>query len=180
MAVSMSALTKTPSVRSVTCRCKTMDFSNNGLGLAGIQGLIEALKNNDSLEALNLGTNSIGDEGAEALAAYMAGQSVLCSPGYAAVGWSVQCVFRKLCMGSKELMCRWATNSERGGSGDDSEASGCKGCLAAALRTKEHFQSGAQVPCTTAAALWAVVVHRGDACWQYWAAVRHPKGRHEW
>ena len=53
-----------------------MDFSNNGLGLAGVQGLIEALKNNDSLETLNLGTNSIGDEGAEALAAYMAGQPV--------------------------------------------------------------------------------------------------------
>ena len=60
-----------------TCRCKSMDFSNNGLGLAGIQGLIEALKNNDSLETLNLGTNSIGDEGAEALAAYMAGQPVV-------------------------------------------------------------------------------------------------------
>ena len=54
-----------------------MDFSNNGLGLAGVQGLIEALKNNDSLETLNLGTNSIGDEGAEALAAYMAGQPMI-------------------------------------------------------------------------------------------------------
>ena len=65
------------------CRCNSMDFSNNGLGLAGVRGLIEALKNNDSLETLNLGTNSIGDEGAEALATYMAGQPVVCPPAHA-------------------------------------------------------------------------------------------------
>ena len=85
-----------------------MDFSNNGLGLPGIQGLIEALKNNDSLETLNLGTNSIGDEGAEALAAYMAGQSVLCSPAYAAADWSLQCIYRQPCSsvrGREGQMC---------------------------------------------------------------------------
>ena len=75
-----------------------MDFSNNGLGLAGIQGLIEALKNNDSLETLNLGTNSIGDEGTEALAAYMAGQPVLCSPAHVAVKRPMQSIYRQLCL----------------------------------------------------------------------------------
>ena len=40
----------------------------------GVTRLIEAIKHNDCLETLVLDTNSIGDEGAEAFAQYMAGE----------------------------------------------------------------------------------------------------------
>ena len=40
----------------------------------GITALTTALKNNDVLASLLLGTNSVGDEGAELLARYMAGR----------------------------------------------------------------------------------------------------------
>lgn len=51
-----------------------MDFRNNGIGLLGMTAICEALKNNDVLGALIMGTNSVGDEGAELLARYMAGR----------------------------------------------------------------------------------------------------------
>lgn len=54
-------------------RCLAADFSKNGIGQMGVTRLIEALKHNDSLQTLVLDTNSVGDEGAEALAEYMAG-----------------------------------------------------------------------------------------------------------
>ena len=57
------------------CRCLAADFSKNGIGQMGITRLIEALKHNDCLETLVLDTNSVGDEGAEALAQYMAGET---------------------------------------------------------------------------------------------------------
>jgi len=58
------------------CRCKLADFRNNGIGLLGMTALVEAFKSNDVLESLLLGTNSIGDEGAELLARHMAGTSL--------------------------------------------------------------------------------------------------------
>ena len=49
------------------------DFGKNGIGQMGITQLLEALKNNDTLETLVIDTNSMGDDGAEAVAQYMAG-----------------------------------------------------------------------------------------------------------
>ena len=49
------------------------EFRSNGVGVLGVTALCEALKNNDMLSSLLLGTNSIGDEGAEILARYLAG-----------------------------------------------------------------------------------------------------------
>ena len=51
------------------------DFRNNGIGVMGVTALTQALKSNDTLSSLLLGTNSIGDEGAELLARYLAGPS---------------------------------------------------------------------------------------------------------
>ena len=48
------------------------DFSKNGISIKGIQALMQALKNNDTLETFILDTNSIGDDGAEAIAQHMA------------------------------------------------------------------------------------------------------------
>ena len=56
-----------------------MDFSKNGIGTLGMTQLCEALKNNDMLRTLILGTNSVGDEGAALLAGYMASE-FLASP----------------------------------------------------------------------------------------------------
>lgn len=55
-------------------RCTAADFSKNGIGTLGLTQLCEALRNNDMLRTLILGTNSIGDEGAETLAGYMASE----------------------------------------------------------------------------------------------------------
>ena len=54
-------------------RCQVADFRNNGIGVLGVTSLTQALKSNDTLSSLLLGTNSIGDEGAELLARYLAG-----------------------------------------------------------------------------------------------------------
>ena len=54
-------------------RCMAADFGKNGIGQMGITQLLEALKSNDTLETLGIDTNSIGDDGAEAVAQYMAG-----------------------------------------------------------------------------------------------------------
>ena len=54
-------------------RCQVADFRSNGIGALGVTSLCEALKSNDTLSSLLLGTNSIGDEGAEILARYLAG-----------------------------------------------------------------------------------------------------------
>ena len=54
-------------------RCQVADFRNNGIGVMGVTALCAALKSNDTLSSLLLGTNSIGDEGAELLARYLAG-----------------------------------------------------------------------------------------------------------
>lgn len=54
-------------------RCMAADFGKNGIGQMGITQLLEALKNNDTLETLVIDTNSMGDDGAEAVAQYMAG-----------------------------------------------------------------------------------------------------------
>ena len=51
------------------------DFSKNGIGTMGVTQLCEVLKNNDALRTLILGTNSIGDEGAELLSKHMASAS---------------------------------------------------------------------------------------------------------
>ncbi len=59
------------------CRCQVADFRNNGIGVLGVTSITQALKSNDTLSSLLLGTNSIGDEGAELLAQYLAG---LCTP----------------------------------------------------------------------------------------------------
>lgn len=56
------------------CRCTAADFSKNGIGTLGTTQLCEVLKNNDMLQTLILGTNSIGDDGAELLAGYMASE----------------------------------------------------------------------------------------------------------
>jgi len=61
-----------PAWRSM-CRCMAADFGKNGIGQMGITQMLEALKNNDTLETLVIDTNSIGDDGAEAVAQYMAG-----------------------------------------------------------------------------------------------------------
>ena len=53
------------------CRCTAVDFSKNGIATEGLEQLCEVLKNNDALRTLMLGTNSIGDDGAEMLAAFM-------------------------------------------------------------------------------------------------------------
>ncbi len=53
------------------CRCTAVDFSKNGIATEGLEQLCEVLKNNDVLRTLMLGTNSIGDDGAEMLAAFM-------------------------------------------------------------------------------------------------------------
>ena len=50
-----------------------MDFRNNGIGIMGITALCGALKSNEVLATLILGSNSVGDEGAELLSRYMAG-----------------------------------------------------------------------------------------------------------
>lgn len=50
------------------------DFGKNGIGQMGITQLLEALKHNETLETLVIDTNSIGDDGAEAVAQYMAGR----------------------------------------------------------------------------------------------------------
>ena len=55
------------------CRCMAADFGKNGIGQMSITQMLEALKNNDTLETLVIDTNSIGDDGAEAVAQYMAG-----------------------------------------------------------------------------------------------------------
>ena len=59
--------------RQWPCRCVAADFGKNGIGQMGITHMLEALKNNETLETLVLDTNSIGDDGAEAVAQYMAG-----------------------------------------------------------------------------------------------------------
>ena len=51
-----------------------MDLSNNGIGLKGITALCEALKYNELLHTLKLDTNSIGDEGVDVLAKFMASE----------------------------------------------------------------------------------------------------------
>ncbi len=56
------------------CRCTAADLSKNGIGTLGTTQLCEVLKNNDMLQTLILGTNSIGDDGAELLAGYMASE----------------------------------------------------------------------------------------------------------
>lgn len=55
------------------CRCLSADFSKNGIGQMGITQMLQALGNNDTLETLGLNTNNLQDEGAEAIANYMAG-----------------------------------------------------------------------------------------------------------
>lgn len=64
------------SARERTCtdmhRCQAADFSKNGIGLKGITALCEALSHNQTLATLALDTNSVGDEGAEVLARFMA------------------------------------------------------------------------------------------------------------
>lgn len=54
-------------------RCTLVDFRNNGIGIMGITALCAALKNNEVLATLILGSNSVGDEGAELLSRFMAG-----------------------------------------------------------------------------------------------------------
>jgi hypothetical protein len=61
-------------------RCSSVDFSKNGIGVMGVTHMCEALKNNDTLKTLVLDTNSIGDEGAEVIAKYMAGARLRASP----------------------------------------------------------------------------------------------------
>ena len=60
-------------------RCQVADFRSNGVGVLGVTALCEALKSNDTLSSLLLGTNSIGDEGAQILARYLAGAAPMCS-----------------------------------------------------------------------------------------------------
>lgn len=59
--------------------CQSVDFSNNGIGLAGVTQLSEVLKNNDALTTLSLATNNIGDDGASVMAKYLAGKKWFCS-----------------------------------------------------------------------------------------------------
>ena len=53
-------------------RCQAADLSKNGIGLKGVTALCEALAHNQALGSLALDTNSVGDEGAEVLARFMA------------------------------------------------------------------------------------------------------------
>lgn len=79
-------------------RCKAADLGKNGIGMTdksmraavealaasktGVQGvtqLCEALTQNDYLQTLILETNSIGDDGARVLAAFMEGTMIIAS-----------------------------------------------------------------------------------------------------
>lgn len=57
--------------------CQSVDFSNNGIGLAGASQLCEVLKNNDALNVISLATNNIGDDGASTMAKYLAGKKLV-------------------------------------------------------------------------------------------------------
>ena len=48
-------------------------MSKNGIGVAGVTALAEALSHNEALQTLSLDTNSVGDEGAEVLAKHLSG-----------------------------------------------------------------------------------------------------------
>ena len=56
-------------------RCIAADLSKNGIGVAGVSALAEALGQNEALQTLSLDTNSVGDEGAEVLAKHLSGVS---------------------------------------------------------------------------------------------------------
>ena len=66
--------------QSARRRCQAADFSKNGIGLKGITALCEALSHNQALGTLALDTNSIGDEGAEVLARFMASAALVSDP----------------------------------------------------------------------------------------------------
>ena len=54
-------------------RCTAADLSKNGIGVAGVTALAQALSHNEALQTLVLDTNSAGDEGAEVLARHLTG-----------------------------------------------------------------------------------------------------------
>ena len=54
-----------------------MDFSNNAIGQMGLTAMLQAMSSNDALETLVLHTNNLQDDGAEAIAQYMAGAANL-------------------------------------------------------------------------------------------------------
>lgn len=57
------------------CRCTTADLSSNGIGQKGVTALCEAMATNTVLENLVLDTNNLGDEGAQAFATVLAGET---------------------------------------------------------------------------------------------------------
>ena len=59
-------------------RCQAADLSKNGIGVRGTTALVEALKQNETLQTLVLDTNSIGDEGAEILAKHLSSKFMFC------------------------------------------------------------------------------------------------------
>lgn len=65
---------------SFLCRCQAADLSKNGIGVKGSTALVEALKQNETLQTLILDTNSIGDEGAEILAKHLSSRPPLIVP----------------------------------------------------------------------------------------------------